>query len=162
MYTVAGASIWPGRMTKRLWSVALRTTRVPGTAGVSEIAPAVDGASIGAENDTARCASTATSALRSAGVLVATSGAGAVVMSQWWSRSLRSPWGSAKPPARVNVYRVAGRNTAPRWTSSKPGCGSSQWIQHGAVEPAVKTVLKSQPGIGGLTDLRAGRGRASP
>jgi hypothetical protein len=129
----------------------LRTTLVPLICGVRVIAAAVVLASMGAEKATARRASTAMSVARSPGVATASAGAAAVARSQWWSSPLRSPCASENPPARVKWYCVAGRNTAAGCISSNPGSGSSQWIQHGEFALAAKTVVKSHPGMAGLT-----------
>ena len=48
-------------------------------------------------------------------------GAGPVVIVQWWSTEFTTPLGSLMPPARVNVYEVLGAKIARGWSSVKPG-----------------------------------------
>src|SRR5580698_3550852 len=153
-YVTPASSVAPGRTTKRLASRELRTTRVPGTGGFNVIAASVAAMFMAVEKLTEIEASTATPVDPSAGTSARITGAGPVVIVQWWSTEFSTPLGSVIPAARVNVYEVLGAKIARGWSSVKPVSPENQTIRHGASGPALNAVTRLHEGIARFTEKR--------
>ena len=132
----------------------LRTTRVPGTGGLSWIAASVAAAAMLVEKLTEIGVSTGTLVAPSAGAMLRITGACPVVIVHWWSTEFTTPLGSLMPPASVNRYEVFGARIARGCRSVNSVSPSSQTILQGASGPALNAVARSQCGIGWFTEKR--------
>jgi hypothetical protein len=118
------------------------------------IAASVVVAAMAVEKVTEIDVSTGTPFEPSGGWIERITGAGPVVIVQWWSTEFATPLGSAIPAARVNVYDVLGAKIAWGWTRVKPVFPDSQTMRQGARGPAPKAASRSQEGIGRFTENR--------
>ena len=130
-YVTPDSSVRPGSTTNRLVSRLFRTTRVPGTGGLSAMAASVAGAAMPVEKLTEIGVSTGTPVEPWGGVMLRIAGAGPVVNVHWWSTEFTTPLGSRIPPASVNVYEVLGRRMARGCSSVKPVSPASHTISTG-------------------------------
>ena len=108
------------------------------------IAASVASAAMAVEKVTEIGASTGTPLDPSGGCSARITGAGPVVIVQWWSTEFTTPLGSLMPPARVNVYDVLGAKIARGWSRVKPVSPESQTIRQGASGLAPKAASRSQ------------------